>query len=183
MGHTEFLLGNDASRPSSLPEVINALGDLSVDFTAFWQSGNLQSAGNVSNRAMELFDFVSNELLREQVERRTLETYDGSAFNLAMNIVSARGVSGVTLDQQRVVLGTGPGTGALPAGLNVVNIGLDRLLNKIKHRNPRLVNFRIQNDRHLFVICPERTQGGPEGIYEFDVGTFCVNCMQAARSL
>jgi hypothetical protein len=183
LGFTEFLVGQNAPIPSSLPDAIADLEDASTIFIARWQQRDMTRAGDVSKRAMELLDFIANEMLREKVERKGASSYSGSAFEAAMSVLAADGVTNVTEQDQIDVVTAGPGLGALPLGKARVQIDLDRLLNKIKHRKRKLANFRMQNGRHVFVICPDKTEGGAEGIYEFDVHTFCQQSDTAARTL
>ncbi len=76
----------------------------------------------------------------------------------------------------------GAGNGRLPAHLGAPKrIKFSVLLNKVKHRTQNLMNFRIDNDRHIFIICTEQNGGGAEGIYEFDVKEFCEKCLSAAQ--
>ena len=101
-----------------------------------------------------------------------------------MNTVCGKGVSGISLSDQKAMVASGPGAGVIAPHLGTcTSLTLDRLLNKIKHRNPRLMNFRIEHGRHIFLICPELTSGGAEGIYEFDILEFCAHCQAAAQAL
>lgn len=184
MGHTEFLVGSNAPTPSNLPDSIADLEDASNIFMNRWKQRDLDRAGSVSRKAMEHLDFIVNELLREKVERKGHGTYISSPFETQMEDLCGNGVTGVTLIDQQTMVKAGAGAGAIASHLGTPNaLSLDRLLNKIKHRNRSLVNFRIENDKHIFVICPEHTQGGAEGIYEFDVLKFCAQCRLAAAAL
>lgn len=133
---------------------------------------------------MVLLDFIANELLREKVKRMGLGTYPKSQFASEMSVLCGIGVTGALLaDQQNMVL-AGAGNGQLPTHLGTpMTLKLFQLLNKVKHRSPHLMNFRIDNGRHIFVICPEDTGGGAEGIYEFGVEEFCEKCRFAAKAL
>jgi hypothetical protein len=183
LGLTEFLVGQNAPNPSNLPEAIANLEDASTLFLRRWQRGDFNRAGEVSKRAMELLDFISNEFLRAKVKRKGSNTYSGSQFEGTMSILCATGVTNVTEQEHLDVVLVGAGNGALPASGIHIQINLDRLLNKIKHRKPQIANFRSDNGRHIFVICPDKTEGGAEGIYEFDVETFCLLCSNAAGTL
>jgi len=133
---------------------------------------------------MVLLDFISNELLREKVKRNGSGAYANSRFASKMGVSCGAGVTNATLADQMAVVGAGAGQGQLPARLGPpVPLTLDRLLNKIKHRNPELMNFRVQGDRHIFIVCPEHTHGGAEGVYEFDVQDFCAKCREATNAL
>lgn len=132
---------------------------------------------------MELLDFISNELLRLKVEKKGAGSYAGSPFESAMSVVVGIGVTNVTEQDHLNVILAGAGNGFLPVGLARQQLNLDRLLNKIKHRKPQLANFRQENERHIFVICPDKTEGGAEGVYEFDVDEFCQTCNAAAAAL
>lgn len=184
LGFTEFLVGINSASPSNLPDAISDLEDTSTIFHRRWTEGDYQRAGDVSKKAMALFDFITNELLREQVKRKGLGTYLNSAFSRTMDTPCGSGVTGASQTDQEAMVRCGPGNGILPLHLgNPRSLTLSRLLNKIKHRNPQLMNFRFDNGDHIFIICPEVTGGGAEGIYEFSVAQFCDACRQAARIL
>ena len=97
LGYTKFLIGQNAASPSNLPDAINDLEDASTIFLSRWDRGDHQRAGEVSANAMLLFDFASNELLREQVERKGLGTYTNSQFATEMVVVCGYGVTGASL--------------------------------------------------------------------------------------
>lgn len=184
LGYTEFLVGENAASPSSLPNALGDLEDASTIFLKRWTRGDHQRAGDVSAGAMLLFDFIANELLREQVKRKGLGSYSGSLFAGEMAATCGTGVTGASLADQIAVVQAGAGNGRLPTHLGVPKpLALAKLLNKVKHRNPNLMNFRVDNGSHVFLICPENTDGGPEGIYEFVVSEFCGLCRQAASAL
>jgi hypothetical protein len=184
MGYTEFLVGQNIPAPSSLPKAIEDLEDTSTVFMNRWRKGEFQRAGDVSKGAMVLLDFIANEFLREKVKRKGLGTYLNSKFASQMSIPCGIGVTGASLADQQKMVQAGPGKGQLPTNLGTPKtLEFSQLLNKVKHRSPYLMNFRIDNDQHIFVICPEDTGGGAEGIYEFDLEEFCGRCRLAADAL
>lgn len=184
MGYTEYLTGQNASAPSSLPGAIDDLEDTSHIFVRRWSEREFARAGDTSKQAMRLLDFIVNELLRQQVERKGLGTYAGSAFATALSVSCGRGTSGATLADQQKMVQFGAGAGTIPPSLGTPSVlDLGRMLNKIKHRNPYLMNFRIDAGRHIFVVCTEHTAGGAEGIYEFDVVEFCRVCKSSVNAL
>lgn len=184
MGYTDFLIGRHGSTPSNLPEAIGNLEDTSLVFMSRWNKGDLQRAGDVSKQAMALLDFIANELLREEVYRKGASAYSGTPFAIEMARSCGQGVTGTTLADQCDMVQAGPGNGQVPMHLGPVsNPSLHRLLNKVKHRNPDLMNFRINAGKHIFIICSDQTGGGAEGIYEFDVAEFCSRCRTAAAKL
>jgi len=184
MGYTEFLVGRHGATPSNLPEAIADLEDASVVFLSRWGKGDMQRAGDVSKDAMTLLDFIVNELLRVETDRKGTCTYAGTPFETAMTRLCGEGVTGASLTDQMRMVQAGPGNGSLPKHLgSASNLRLHQLLNKVKHRNPSLMNFRISAGKHIFVICPDKTGGGAEGIYEFDVAEFCNQCRMAAALL
>jgi hypothetical protein len=184
MGHTEFLVGLNQTSPSSLPVSIDDLQDTSTVFMQRWKSRDFGRAGDISQHAMILLDFIVSEFLRERGDRLGKKTYAGSVFEAEMTRNAGRGVTGVTAREQTDMVALGPGNGRIPAGVGTpVDLTLERLLNKIKHRNHRLINFRIESGRHIFLICPEKSNGKPEGISEFDVADFCDHCKAAAAAL
>jgi hypothetical protein len=184
LGSIEFLVGQNTPQPSSLPQAIADLEDTSTLFVARWNSNDFNRAAQVSKTAMALLDFIVNEFLREKTGRKGNGSYTGTTFEREMSFIIGNGVTDVTLADQVAMADAGPGYGRLP--LNVgspVDLSLERLLNKVKHRNKSLMNFRIANGRHIFVVCPEHTSGGAEGISEFDVQDFCKQCKAAASEL
>lgn len=189
MGYTDFLVGLNRSTPSNLPEAIAELEEASLIFLNRWINGENQRAGEVSKKAMTLLDFIANELLRAEVDRKGAGTYAGTPFEAVMTSPCGKGVTGVSQADQMCMVQAGPGNGSLPTHLGrahlrpVPSLCLQQLLNKVKHRNPNLMNFRISAGKHIFVICPDKTGGGAEGIYEFDVAEFCSQCRVAATSL
>jgi hypothetical protein len=184
MGYTEFLVGANASAPSSLPDAIEKLADTSTVFLDRWRRRDFQRAGKASEEAMVLFDFIVNELLRENVKRKGLGNYLNPRFARSMSVRCGIGVTGASLADQQSMVQAGPGNGRLPTHLGAPTaLKFSQLLNKVKHRSPLLMNFRIERDRHIFVICPDETRGGAEGIYEFDVEEFCEKCRLATRAL
>jgi hypothetical protein len=184
MGNTEFLVQSGLSKPSNLPEAISNLEDVSTLFMERWLQENYEHAGKASKEALQLFDFITNEMLREKVERKGAGTYQNSSFRHEMQKSCGCGVTNLNLQQQKAMVNAGPGNGRIETNLgNSAPLTLDRLLNKIKHRNSHLMNFRIENGRHIFLICPDHTEGGAEGIYEFDVIEFCELCKIAASTL
>lgn len=184
MGHTAFLIGPHGSAPSNLPEAIGNLEDASLVFMSRWNKGDLQRAGDVSKQAMPLFDFIANELLRVEVDRKGSKNYDGTSFATEMASSCGQGVTGATVADQLSMMQAGPGNGQLPGHLRPVSsLSLRQLLNKVKHRNPGLMNFRINAGEHIFVICADHTGGGSEGVYEFIVAEFCNRCRAAAAAL
>ncbi len=184
MGYTEFLIGHNAPSPSSLPDAIGTLEDASTVFLNRWRKGELQRAGDVSKEAMVVLDFIAAELLREKVKRKGLGTYANSQFASKMSALCGIGVTGASLADQRNMVLAGAGNGRVPPHLGTpMTLRLFQLLNKVKHRSPQLMNFRIDNGSHIFVICPEDTGGGAEGIYEFGVEEFCKKCRLATAAL
>lgn len=184
LGDKYYLTGHPSPAPSNLPNAIADLEGRSIQFVRSWQRSDLGSAGRASEQAMIQLDFLANELLREKVERLGRACYHGSRFAAEMNAACGGGVTGISRAEQQAMVSAGPGRGRVPANVGTaVRLTLDRLLNKIKHRNRRLINFRIEAGRHIFLICPEQTSGGAEGIYEFDVEDFCRRCSAAAAAL
>lgn len=89
----------------------------------------MDRAGEVSQQAMILMDFISNELLREKVKRMGLGSYSGSPFATAMAAQCGIGVTGASLADQRAVVLAGPGLGQLP-----VHLGVPRSLTLVQRR-------------------------------------------------
>jgi hypothetical protein len=183
VGRTEFLVGMNGATPSNLPEAIKNLEDASLVFMNRWTIEDFERAGKISEDAMTLLDFIANELLREEVARKGTGTYTGTPFATELACPFGQGVTDAALGDQLQMVQAGAGNGRLPAHLGpILFLSLRQLLNKIKHRN-RLINFRFDAGKHIFVICTDHTYGGAEGIYEFEISGFCRQCQSAAAAL
>lgn len=183
MGHISYLTGAASSGPQSIEESLYELENTSVLFREAWQRvpPDYVRASRVSAKAMEHLDHVVNEILRARDTRMARGTYTGSQLEAELNTTRGRMSSPVTLDQQNAMIAAGPGNGKLPG--DAVQITLERLLNKVKHRHHQSANFRIQAGRHIFVINVDRPNRTPDSIAEFDVIDFCTHCRQAAQHL
>jgi hypothetical protein len=184
MGHIEFLIDSSQSKMNSLPEEIGNLEDYSLVFTKRWRDGDYERASDVSKHALKTLDFLANEFLRLEVDRKGEGTYHGTPFAIEMSRQCGRGVTNATRTDHQDLIKARAGNGNLPVHCAIVpSLSLHQLLNKVKHRNPNYMNFRHIHDRHIFVIGVDHTNGNPEGIYEFDIAEFCVLCRAAAAAL
>jgi hypothetical protein len=183
MGHISYLTGAPSSGPQSIEESLYELENTSFLFRAAWQSvpQDYIRASRVSAKAMEHLDHVVNEILRARDTRMSRGTYSGSPLEAELSITRGQMCSPVTVAQQQAMIAAGPGHGKVPGG--AVQITLERLLNKVKHRHHQSANFRIQADRHIFVINVDKSNRTPDSIVEFDVNDFCAHCGQAAKHL
>ena len=185
MGFSDFLLGlPNAPRPS-LNGTINGLQDASALFVSAYKRNDASQADRATNIAVRAFDFIVGEIMRDRDRQKANGIYENSAFKTEMNAVIGRMIAPVTRSEHIAVRAAGPGNGQLPSNLGtVVNISIERTLNKIKHRHPDYANFRIQNERHIFIICPDKPNGGgPDSVVEFDVEDFCNQCRMVTKSL
>lgn len=89
-------------------------------------------------------------------------------------------VAGVSVIDQQAMSQAGPGHGVLPPGRQGQAITLERLLNKIKHRQEKTGNFRLNSGAHIFVMNIDTPKNKPDSIVEFDVLAFCTLCRAAA---
>lgn len=104
----------------------------------------------------------------------------GPLFERNMNVIAARMVEPVSRADQIAVFAAGAGNGCLPDSRSTPElISLEKTLNKIKHRHRTNLNFRIDGEKHIFVICPNK----PDGIVEFEVLQFCELCRGTASAL
>lgn len=183
MGHISYLTGAPSSGPQSIEESLYELENTSVIFREAWQRvpPDFVRASRVSAKAMEHLDHVVNEILRARDTRMARGTYSGSQLEAQLNIMRGQMFSPVTVAQQQAMIAAGPGQGQLPG--SAIQITLERLLNKVKHRHHQLANFRIQAGRHIFVINVDKPNKTPDSIAEFDVCDFCMHCGQAAMHL
>lgn len=183
MGHISYLTGVPSSPSQSIAESLYELENTSVLFCAAWQRvpPDFERASRVSSKAMAHLDHVVNEILRARDTKMASGTYTGSELETELSILRGKMSSPVTVEQQRAMISAGPGNGKIPG--SPVQITLDRLLNKIKHRHHQSANFRIQADHHIFVINVDKPNKTPDSIVEFDVSEFCNHCAQVAKHL
>ncbi len=169
MGHISYLAGPGSHGPQSIEESIYELENTSVLFREAWQRTpqDFIRASRVSGKAMEHLDHIVNEILRARDTRMSKGTYSGSPFKAELNVMRGLMSSPVTSVQQQAMINAGPGQGQLPG--QPVQITLEKLLNKIKHRHHKSANFRIQAGRHIFVINVDTPNRTPDSIAEFDV--------------
>ncbi|MGE4339272.1 MAG: hypothetical protein AB7E55_25345 [Pigmentiphaga sp.] len=183
MGNISYLTGMPNNGPQSIDEALYELENTSVLFREAWQRvpADFTRAARVSANAMEHLDHIVNETLRARDTRMAKGTYSGSQLEAALNIMAGVMTSPVTVAQQQAMVAAGPGHGQTPG--RPVQITLERLLNKIKHRHHQSANFRIQSGRHIFVINVDKPNKAPDSIVEFDVIEFCRHCTNAATHL
>jgi hypothetical protein len=183
MGNISFLTGTSNSGSRSIDESIYELESSSMLFQAAWSRvpPDLARAAKVSAKAMEHLDHIVNEILRARDTKMGKGIYTGSNLESTLSIMRGFMTSPVTAHQQSSMIAAGPGQGNLPG--QPVQITLDRLLNKIKHRHHQSANFRIVADRHIFVINVDKMNKTPDSIVEFDVAEFCEHCRDAAQHL
>jgi hypothetical protein len=183
MGHISYLTGAPSSGPQSIEESLYELENTSVLFRDAWQRipPDFVRASRVSAKAMGHLDHVVNEILRARDTKMAKGTYVGSQLEVELNIMRGQMFAPVTVAHQQAMIAAGPGNGNLPeVGVQVT---LERLLNKVKHRHHQSANFRIQAGRHIFVINVDKPNKTPDSIAEFDVIDFCAHCQQAAKHL
>lgn len=183
MGNISYLTGLPNNGPQSIDEALYELENTSVLFREAWQRvpPDYARAARVSANAMEHLDHIVNEILRARDTRMARGSYSGSQLEVELNIIRGLMTSPVTVVQQHAMVAAGPGQGQLPG--QPIQITLERLLNKIKHRHHQSANFRVQSGRHIFVINVDKPNKTPDSIAEFDVGHFCKHCSSAARHL
>ncbi len=184
MGHNEFLLGGNSGSFETVKDAIISLENSSTIFVKRWRQSDYRQAAVVSQDAMKCFEYIVGEILRACERDRSEATYVGSALQATMSALIGKMVRPVTDGEQEAVCTAGVGRGELPVGKRVQQITLEVTLNKIKHRHPKLMNFRIEQDRHMLVICPLKPKGGgADSIVEFDVEVFCNACSAAVPHL
>jgi len=185
MGYADFLLGVPNTPRPTLNGAINSLQDASALFVTGYTRSNMEQAERATDIAMRAFDFIVGEIMRHRDLHKADGSYTNSAFEREMNVLMANMVSPVTRLEHEAVRAAGPNNGCLPTSLRPPTaISVEKTLNKIKHRHPDFANFRIQGDRHNFVICVDKVNGsGADSVVEFDVETFCDRCRKIAAAL
>jgi hypothetical protein len=182
VGHTEFLVVGNGRGFSNIEDAIEKLENLSMIFKGRWQSNQLQQAGKASEEAMICFDHVIGELMRIRDSRKVDPNYSSSNFANSMAAVSGRSKPNASPSDVACITAA-PGNAILPASALITDISLEKALNKVKHRHPSAMNFRIDADRHIFVFCALSTNGSLESIVELDVLSFCEKCRDAAKAI
>lgn len=185
MGYSEFLLGVPNAPKPTLNEAINNLHDASALFVIGYTRNNATQAERATHVAMMAFDFIVGEIMRSRDRCKANSSYNNSSFKAEMDIAVAEMVRPVTETEHIALRVAGAGNGRLPTNCGTpISISAEMVLNKIKHRHPDYMNFRIQNGKHIFVICPVKTNGsGPDSVVEFDVEDFCERCRKIAAAL
>lgn len=184
MGYTEFLVAGSPSPSINIQDVIVRLEDLSTVFIKRWSDGSWAHAGEVSVEALRCFDLIVNSLMRARDDKKTMNAYAGSSLEIELSLDIATMASPATLAHHQAVKSAGPGNGHIPSTCPPSSpISLEKTLNKLKHRDSGILNFRIENGLHILVICPVAIGGGPDSVVEFDVATFCQRCLAAAASV
>lgn len=173
MGDVSFLTGDSSNKPESVSEALYELENASILFKTAWLKTppDFERAAKVSNKAMGYLDHVVNEILRARDTKLANKSYNGSGLKNQLNTNRGLIVRHVDELQQKAMINSGPGAGRLP--FVGTPIKLEELLNKIKHRHHREANFRIENDRHIFVINVDKSNKKPDSIVEFDVLDLC----------
>jgi hypothetical protein len=176
MGSISFLTSGSNTGPQSIKDSLYEFENSSVLFKAAWLKTlpDLVRAAKVSSKAMEHLDHIVNEIMRARDTNMAKGSYSGSGLEGQLNIHRGMMLGSVTLAQQQTMISNGPGNGVLPSiGISVT---LEKLLNKIKHRHHQSANFRIQSDKHIFVMNVDKSNKTPDSIVEFDVLDFCEHC-------
>ena len=177
MGHIEYLTGVPHNGPKPLNESIYNLKNTSVLFIHAWTSSpqDLQTAGKVSKEAMISLDHIINEIMRARDLLIAEQSYSGSDLKTVLDEQIALSVTNVTRQQQHDLANLGPGNGSLP--LQGISISMERLLNKVKHRRPDCINFRVGTQKdHYFLMAVDKPNKSPDSIIEFVVADFCKHC-------
>lgn len=176
MGNMEFLISSNGESFGNIEEAIQKLKGLSYGFMAQINLRNIQEAVKISERAFECLDHIHGELLRIRDDQRDERVYDRSSFQHAMSTNSARMATIGSAERSNNTVAT-PGNARFPNNLEISYISLEKTLNKIKHRNRKLIDFRIDAGKHILMIRPKGE------LIEIDIIDFCENCLRAVESL
>lgn len=177
MGSISFLTSGSTSGPQSIEESLFQLENCSVIFMASWKRVpmDLHRAARASTDAMTHLDHIVNELLRARDTLKAQGLYSSSPLKSQLDALRGYMASPVTRAQQQALSAAGPGNGTLPTVGTAIS--LEKLLNKIKHRQHGVSNFRVDhNDKHVFVVSVDKPNNAPDSIVEFDVLDFCNHC-------
>lgn len=177
MGNISFLTSGIPGSPQSVNDSIHQLENTSIIFINAWQRipKDFQRAARASQEAMVHLDHIVNEIMRNRDQLQADGSYQGSSLETQLNIVRALSASSVTRVQQDNLATAGPGNGVLP--FVGVELTMEKLLNKIKHRRTNSANFRIATSgEHIFLIGVDKPNRQPDSIVEFVVSDFCRHC-------
>ena len=181
MGQTNFLAGGPPANPHDIGDAIETLNASSKIFTANWET-DFNEAGRASQQAMLCFDHIVGEILRQRDEQRNNPEYLNSTFKELLDFNKVGKMSPVsTIDEQQALTKSGAGNGKLPPG--EVPLSFEKILTKIKHRKPEVINFRVENkSKHFFLAAINHLRGGnPDCIIEFCVADFIEHCVKIRK--
>ena len=182
MGNIEFF-GGSSSGPKSVEDSIFEVENASIVFKASWMSTprDINRAARVSATAMEHLDHIVNEILRARDTSMAKGTYSGSILEVHLDEECGSIYTPASSAEHMEMINSGPGNGQLPdAGSPIKFV---KLITKIKHRHHNSANFRIENDRHFFVVNVDKPNKTPDSILDIDVQQFCDHCKVVAQHL
>lgn len=179
-----FLVNNSGSLPDSLPEAIRLLKNSSLGFCNSWLNEELSEAENTSEEAFGLFDHIQNELLRRKEDKKYENDWSSSPFKIILNESIGEIIKPASVTQKNEFYQLSNGEGKLPENSIVKDLSLMDALNKLKHRDSLLVNFKvIAVNQHKLFFFTNAGNGQPNSISTFDVSVFCSACKKAADIL
>ena len=160
-------------RLNDFSNVIYKLEEASKKFCIAWKAQNEQEMLRESHEAMVALDYIVNTIIRERdAGNRYLRNY------IKHNELGVM-VSDTTVEQHNGIKNSN-GNAELPKDAEEKAITFEMLLTLIKHEVREKSGFRIENNKHYYLICnnsflPNRI---PSSIVEFEINQFCCMCRQ-----
>jgi hypothetical protein len=165
----------------SIGQFIQKLNQCSIDFVNAFRRYDNEACANASSEAMPTLDIISNHIRRYRDNLSRLPDRDNVPFRELLDSTIAKVATEAKQNEFQAVRDATAGQCNLPER-DFDEITIERLLDKLVHRNDNFMNFRITpNGEHALIICTVRrvrNSSGvivaiPEDIVEFDVQKFC----------
>ena len=181
--YTEFLVEVTGKSPRNLKNSIRHVLNASEGFKRSWGVGDQQEAYETSQEAFEHLDYIQNELLRQRDALKGDEaTWPTSLLKASLANIVGNLYNDVTSTDRNWFLGLPQGQGAMPTGVTLTPLSLEKALNKLKHRDTVALNFSFNaSGSHILYIFTYAGMGQPDSISEIDVASFCNACKFAAQ--
>lgn len=178
-----FLIEDKNVFPKSLLDSLEQISFLSCKFSVNWQQKNIIDAISNSEMAIKHIDHVVNEILRHRDIKNKMTGWEESSFKSALDSIVGEVVDPASRDDKDFFEALEAGKGTLP-GSNVKKLKLSVALNKLKHRDPKNVNFQITaSNSHFLYIYATGGMGAKDTISKIDISIFCSACDSVIRSV
>jgi hypothetical protein len=175
----DFSPGSDDDTPRKLRDVIGRVRNASHDFCESWQTGALNEAEKISQKALEDLDYIVGELLRHRdVKNKSLDCQFKAKLQEKVGLV----VTDLSEEHMSWFCELPSGSASLPDGAEHKNLILDTALTKLKHRHPHSLNFTLEPSHTLYALI-RAGMGKPPSIIQVPMIHFLNACTAAADSV